>query len=111
MLNRPDQPAPIAATPGEDASDNGYRSHPATNILTGRIHYGWTPVVLSTLKALGITPDFLVHHRYPQWGSPDSPNSPDSDLLLLQSSSAWGQEAANLRYMVNAYFGSGGEQV
>ncbi|MFO1512065.1 MAG: hypothetical protein U1F83_03980 [Verrucomicrobiota bacterium] len=37
------------------------------NPRTGQTKYGWTPVLLTTLKSLGVTPDFLVHHVYPQW--------------------------------------------
>ncbi len=59
----------VVATPGEDSSSNGYTSHPAVNPRTGQVHYGWVPVMLSTLKAQGITPDFMVHHRYPEYFS------------------------------------------
>jgi hypothetical protein len=40
----------VVVTPGEDSSANGYTNHPATNALTGQMHYGWTPVLLSTLS-------------------------------------------------------------
>ena len=42
----------VVAAPGEDNFAN-YTTHPATNPVTGQIHYGWTPVLLSTLKRLG----------------------------------------------------------
>jgi alpha-L-arabinofuranosidase len=101
----------VVATPGEDVSDNGYRSHPATNKFTGEIHYGWTPVMLSTLKSLGVTPDFLVHHVYPQWTDKKNPVGADNDALLLQSSEKWAADAADLRYQITAYFGSEGTNI
>ncbi|MGN6643497.1 MAG: alpha-L-arabinofuranosidase, partial [Verrucomicrobiota bacterium] len=40
---------PVAT--GEDSSINGYTNHPAYNARTGRTHFGWTPVMLATLKS------------------------------------------------------------
>jgi hypothetical protein len=102
----------IVLTPGEDAYVNGYTNHPATNSLTGQIHYGWTPVLLATLKRLGVTPDFAVDHRYPQYTGPGFlPTCPDSDPLLLQSARAWADDAADLRRQITAYFGAGGTNI
>lgn len=92
----------IVVTPGEDSSVNGYTSHPATNSRNGTLHYGWTPVLLATLKSLGVTPDFLVHHYYPE------DTMAESDPLLLQSSATWARQAADLRQQISDYFGSGG---
>src|SRR6185436_3792703 len=51
-----------------DASEtsyaNGYTSHPVINPRTGATRTGWTPVMLVTLKDLGVIPDFLIYHRY-----------------------------------------------
>ena len=58
----------VPVVTGEDSNDNGYSSHPAYNPRTGTYHNGWTPVVLATLKSLGVTPDFLVYHVYPEYG-------------------------------------------
>ncbi|MGP8201036.1 MAG: alpha-L-arabinofuranosidase [Limisphaerales bacterium] len=88
------------ATPGEDSSAN-YTTYPATNSSTGQVHYGWTPVMLSTLKSLHVTPDFLIYHFYPEY----SPQG-DSDQLVLQISSQLAQDATNFRYMLNNYLGS-----
>jgi len=85
--------------PGEDSSAN-YTTYAATNPATGQVHYGWTPVLLSTLKSLGVTPDFLIYHFYPEY----SPQG-DSDQLVLQVSSQLAQDATNLRYMLTEYLG------
>src|ERR1035437_212271 len=94
----------VPVVTGEDDSANGYTSHPATNTRTSTSHNGWTPVVLATLKSLGITPDFIVHHVYPEYLS-------DSDATLLQASVNWASDAANLRQQVTDYFGSGGTNI
>jgi len=100
----------IVVTPGEESYANGNTTHAATNLLNGQIHYGWTPVLLSTLRSLGVTPDFAVHHRYPQYtGSSDT--VADSDALLLQSSGGWAADAADLRQQIAAYFGLGGTNI
>ncbi|HLH54171.1 MAG TPA: hypothetical protein VKY92_11215 [Verrucomicrobiae bacterium] len=74
----------VVATPGEDSSSNGYTNHPALNPRTGVTHYGWLPVLLTTLKGLGVTPDFIVHHRYPEFTNAANPVGSDSDAFLLQ---------------------------
>ncbi|MDE3068779.1 MAG: alpha-L-arabinofuranosidase [Verrucomicrobiota bacterium] len=100
----------VVAAPGQDSFAN-YTNHPATNSLTGRVHYGWTPVLLSTLKNLGVTPDFLVNHRYPEYSTANGAACADSDALLLQSAPAWAGDAADLRNQINAYFGAGGSNM
>jgi alpha-L-arabinofuranosidase len=101
----------IVVTPGEDSSVNGNTTHPATNLLTGEIHYGWTPVLLSTLRRLGVTPDFAVYHRYPEYTSAGQVNGSDSDPLLLQSSTGWAVDAADLRAQISGYFGPRGTNI
>lgn len=102
----------IVTAPGEDSYVNGNTTHAATNSFTGQRHYGFTAVVLATLKSLGITPDFAVNHRYPEYtGSGFQPNSPDSDALLLQSTRAWADDAADLRQQIAAYFGPTGTNI
>jgi hypothetical protein len=101
----------VVLAPGEDSYVNGNSSHPATNLLTGQIHYGWTPVVLATLKSLGIKPDFAVHHRYPEYTASGSSSVADSDALLLQSSSGWAGDAADLRRQITQYFGPDGTNI
>jgi alpha-N-arabinofuranosidase len=94
----------VPVVTGEDSNDNGYSSHPAYNARTSSYHNGWTPVVLATLQSLGVTPDFLVHHVYPEYQN-------DNDTLLLQASANWAGDAANLRQMISDYVGSGGTNV
>lgn len=101
----------IVATPGEDSSSNGYTNHPATNPRTGRVHYGWLPVLLTTLKNLGVTPDFVVHHRYPEFTDAANPAGSDSDAFLLQCSTAWFADAAELRQEISDYFGAAGTNI
>jgi alpha-L-arabinofuranosidase len=96
----------IVGTPGEESSANGYTSHPALNPRTGQLHNGWLPVALTTLKNLGVTPDFVVHHRYPEFTAAGNPNGSDSDSFLLQCSSAWLGDAATLRQEISDYLGS-----
>jgi alpha-L-arabinofuranosidase len=83
---------------GEDAFAN-YPDQQVTNPRTGQVHSGWTPVMLDTLKQLGITPDFVVYHRYEQ-----GPGG-ESDLFLLNSAATWANDAAALRQMLDDYLG------
>ncbi len=101
----------IVLTPGEDGSVNGNTTHPATNLLTGQIHYGWTPVLLSTLRSLGVTPDFGIYHRYPEYTAKNQVNCSDSDPLVLQSSSGWSADAGDLRRQIAGYFGPTGTNI
>src|SRR5262245_541063 len=55
----------VVAVTGEDSYTNN-RDHPAMNPRTGQVHNCWTPVLLATLKSLGVTPDFVIYHRYEQ---------------------------------------------
>jgi len=87
------------AVPGEDSFAN-YTNHPATNPVTGQQHNGWTPVMLATLQSLGVTPDFLIYHRYIE-----SPGG-ESDQGLLLSSGTWATDAADLRAQLNDYLGT-----
>lgn len=101
----------VVAVPGEDRYDNGYRDFPAVNPRTGQTNYGWTPRMLITLRNLGVRPDFLIHHHYPQW-SPENPvHCPVSDILALQSTDNWARDAADLRQQIRDYFGPGGELI
>ena len=87
------------AVTGEDSFAN-YTDHPVVNPRTGQTHNGWTPVMLATLKSLGVTPDFLIYHRYPQ--APGAEN----DQGLLLSSGTWATDAADLRQQLNDYLGA-----
>lgn len=92
------------SVPGEDSYANN-TNHPVVNPVTGVTHNGWTPVMLATLKSLGVTPDFLIYHRYPQ-----SPGG-ESDLGLLLSSGTWSSDAADLRMQLTDYLGAAGSGV
>ena len=94
----------VVVTPGEDSYANN-TSHPVVNPRTGQTHYGWTPVLLATLTSLGVTPDFVIHHRYPQ-----NPGSED-DAGLLASSTGWASDAGNLRQQITDYVGSNGTNI
>jgi len=92
------------ATPGEDSFGNG--THGVANPNEGNsIHTGWTPVVVATLKSLGITPQFLIHHSYAQ-----NPGA-ESDAFLLQAGANLQSDAANLRTMITNYAGSSGSAI
>ncbi|MGH7990071.1 MAG: alpha-L-arabinofuranosidase, partial [Limisphaerales bacterium] len=113
----------VVVVPGEESYSNN-ANHFAINPRTGATNYGWTPIVLSTLKKLGVTPDFLIYHFYPQYTAEPVSTSPpsacgDSDPLLLQvadnpSSSGWtdwASAAANLRQQITDYIGSPGTNI
>ncbi len=93
----------VPVVTGEDNNNNGY-TNTVYNARTGTYHSGWTPVVLATLKSLGVAPDFLVYHVYPEYQT-------DSDPVLLQDSSNWAPDAANLRQQITDYVGTGGTNI
>jgi hypothetical protein len=95
----------VVVTTGEDSSSNGYTNHPATNSVTGLVHYGWTPVLLSTLKQLGVTPDFAIYHWYPEY------TGSESDPFLLQGTGNWQGDAADLRAQITGYSGPAGTNI
>ncbi len=95
----------VVAVPGEDADVNN-TNHPATNPRTNRVHNGWTPVMLATLRALGVTPDALIYHRYEQ-----APFGGESDSGLLQKAKTWPNDAADLRQQLTDYLSTTGAQV
>jgi hypothetical protein len=100
----------VVVTPGEGSSSNN-ANHFAINPRTGSTNYGWTPVMLATLKQLGATPDFAIHHRYPEWTDQNNPVGADSDALLLQCSTQWALDAADLRQQLTDYFSPAGANV
>ena len=94
----------VVAVTGEDSYTNNH-DHPAMNPRTGQVHNGWTPVLLTTLKSLGVTPDFVIYHRYEQ-----GPGH-ESDAGLLQAAATWKNDAANLRQQISDYSGPGGAAI
>jgi alpha-N-arabinofuranosidase len=94
----------VVVITGEDSFVNNLR-HPATNPRTGRVHNGWTPVLLTTLRGLGVTPDFAIYHRYEQ-----APGA-ESDAVLLQSARTWPDDVRDLRQQLTDYLGPAGAGV
>jgi hypothetical protein len=102
----------VVMVPGEDSYSNN-AAHPVVNPRTSLTHYGWTPVMLATLKSLGVTPDFAIYHFYPEYTPTGVTPVPaaDSDPLLLQASSNWAGDAADLRQQISDYIGLGGTNI
>lgn len=84
---------------GEDSFVNN-TDHPATNPRTHVVHNGFAPVMLATLKSLGVTPDFVIYHYYAQ-----NPGG-ESDDLLLNSPSNWQPDMQQIHQMLTDYLGS-----
>lgn len=95
----------VVGLEGEDNAFVRYTNHPARNPRTGVEHTGWTPVMLTRLRELGVTPDFVVFHWYAQ-----NPG-PESDASLLQASDRWAGFAADLRQQLADYLGANGAGV
>ncbi len=72
-------------------------NHPAVNPVTGTTNYGWTAVMLNTMRTNGVTPDFLIEHNY-------APGDGDTYNLLWTKS--WVSDAVSLRRILNDYLGS-----
>jgi hypothetical protein len=100
----------VVAAPGESSYSNN-ASHFAVNPRTGSTNYGWTPVTLATLKSLSVTPDFAIHHRYPEWTDENKPVGADNDAFLLQCSTQWALDAADLRQQLTDYSGPAGTNI
>ncbi|MHB8637394.1 MAG: alpha-L-arabinofuranosidase [Fimbriimonadaceae bacterium] len=90
------------ASPGEDAYAN-YADEVVTNPRTGLTHSGWTAVMLSTLAGLGVTPDFIIYHRYPEYVT-------ECDFTLLIGNSSWATDMADLRQQLRDYLGAANTQ-
>jgi hypothetical protein len=103
----------VVSAPGENSYSNKFTpAHAAFNSRTGKTNYGWTPILLTKLKDLGVHPDFLVHHHYAQWTDPGNPSaSPDNDVMLLNSSGNWAIQAADLRQQITDYYGASGSNI
>ena len=83
------------ALPDETSYANN-ANHPAVNPVTGTTNNGWTAVMLNTMRTNGVTPDFLIEHKY-------APGNGDTYNLLWTST--WASDAASLRRIVNDYLG------
>lgn len=75
------------------------------NPRTGLNWNGWTPVLLTRLREMGITPDFYDIKFYP--------NSPgrEADSHLLQSTSLWNDVYSRARSLLRDYLGPVGDTV
>ena len=100
----------VVSVPGEDSYINN-TNHAVVNPITGKTHYGWTPVMLTYLKNQGVTPDFLIYHDYPEYTSANPTTGTDSDALALQSGTGWAGYAADLRLQLTDYLGGNGSNV
>ena len=77
-----------------ETSSANYTNHFAYNPRTGVTNYGWTPVMLATLKNLGVMPDCLIYHNYAVSG----------DAALLQWSTVLTNDSAALKQMLVDYY-------
>ncbi|MBC8065726.1 MAG: fibronectin type III domain-containing protein [Chlorobia bacterium] len=94
----------VVAVTGEDSYAN-YADRIVTNPRTGQQHSGWTPVMLGRLKQLGVTPDYVIYHKYAQ-----GPFA-ESDEGLLGSSGTWASDIADLRQQLDDYLGASAASV
>jgi len=72
-------------------------NHPAFDPVTQKTNYGWTAVMLNTMRTNGVTPDFLIEHKYA---------SQDSDTYNLLWPKSWTSDAMTLRRLLNDYLGT-----
>ena len=89
-----------------DASEDSYvdgTTQTVTNPVTAGVHSGWTPLVLSTMKSLGVLPDFLIYHNYAQ-----NPGQESDALLLQYAPLSWATDATELRTQLTDYLGASG---
>jgi hypothetical protein len=91
----------VVGDASEDSFSNGYTSA-VTNPVTGVSHTGFTPVMLATMKSLGVLPDFLIYHNYAQNAGQEN------DSLLLQYAPSWTTYATELRMQLTDYLGAAG---
>jgi hypothetical protein len=61
--------------------------------------------MLTSLRNLGVTPDFVIFHRYEQ-----APGG-ESDAFLLQIAQTWQNDMAGLRQQLNDYLGAAAANV
>lgn len=94
-----------AVLQASEDSDANYTDETVTNPRTGATHNGWSAVLLSTFQRLGITPDFVVYHRYEQ-----GPGG-ESDAYLLTAAKSWNADATRLRQILNDYLGAAAAKV
>ncbi|HVU17537.1 MAG TPA: alpha-L-arabinofuranosidase [Candidatus Didemnitutus sp.] len=89
----------------DEDSDANYSDESATNPRTSAVHHGWSAVMLATFKQMGVTPDFVIYHRYEQ--APGGEN----DAFLLNSARTWNNDATSIRQMLTDYLGKAARNV
>ncbi len=101
----------LGAVVGGSSEDSYAQTEVVTNPVTLQAHAGWGVVMLDEMRKLGVTPDFVIYHQYPEsYGF-------ETDVNLLQSASSpntttpWSLVAANLRTIINDYLGAAGANV
>lgn len=86
---------------GEDSYPSNDK--PVINPVTSTQHSGWDAEVLATLAAAKVTPDFVIYHNYPQYGTV-------SDSVLMQNAGSntqgWVVDGTTLQAELNDYLGS-----
>jgi Immunoglobulin domain len=94
----------VITTTTEGQGNYVYPSEAVTDPATSKSHTEWNYVVLGTLKAKGVMPDFLICHRYEQNAGQEN----DATLLTLAGSatSGWAADASMLRTVANDFYGS-----
>ena len=106
QMNAVDRSIKIGAVlVADEDSQANYTDETVTNPRTGLTHNGWSAVMLATFKKLGVTPDFVIYHRYEQ--APGGEN----DAFLLNSAKTWPNDAASIRQMLNDYLGRDARKV
>ncbi len=94
----------VVCDASEDSYSNNY-DHMVNNPVTGASHIGWTPVMLTTMKGLGVLPDFLIYHYYAQ------NNGSENDATLLQFAPSWSFYSTELRTQLTDYLGTAGTAI
>jgi alpha-L-arabinofuranosidase len=80
-----------------------YTNNLGTNLVTGQVFEGWAPEVLTGLHKMGVTPDFVIYHYYPE----NYPAVPDNDQALLATAN-WAGDAAEIRADIKDFLGPAG---
>lgn len=93
----------VVVVPGLELDPGTNSPHFATNLVTGQVFSGWTPVVMSQLRQAGVTPDFAIYHDYAE-------NGAENDQTLLADDN-WATDAAELRGDIDDFLGSSGTNV
>jgi hypothetical protein len=86
-----------------------YPTEAVTDPVTQQPQTDWDHVMLNTIKAAGVIPDYLICHRYEQNAGQEN----DAALLQLASdpNTGWSVDAAILRGPLNGYFGAAAANV